>query len=156
MLPSYKKQLLESEKETHLMEVIREENEIKDTVKGILYWTHNNSHQDMSKGHMISGCKKILEILKHNYDKDEFKGPTNLTNFSLRTYVDKPQHLAKLFGPDNKIARKTKTMLRSINNKFTFSKDQKEKIYSHCKAIFKEMSVPETELQMVFDFMGMS
>lgn len=154
MLQNHKKQLLKEKKEKQLLEVIREENEIQDTVKGILYWTYNNSHPDLSKGHIIAGCKKNLDILKHPYKKKKINGPSNLTNFTLKTYVDKPKHLAKVFGPNNNIAQRTEEIMNLVDEKFSFNKNQQKKIFMICKEIFKELGVSKSELDLVFEFIG--
>jgi len=151
MLHSYKKKLIRANKKDVLLELIREENEIKDTVKGILYWTHNNSHDNLSKGHIVAGCNKIFEIMNH---KVKSSGPTKLTDFSLRLYVDKPKHLRKVFGKDNQIVKMTKDILNLVSGDFSYSNDEKDKIYQNCKGIFEEIGSDESELKMVFEFMG--
>jgi hypothetical protein len=154
MLIEHKKNLLKEKKRDELKELIHEEIELKESVKGIIYWLYVNNIQDMSKGHIIANAKKALHLL--NSIDDEIKnieGPTKLTTFTINTINKEPKHLSTVL--DEKVSKEMKLIINKVKEKeFIFSEQQIEDIQAHCINVLSKLDFNTDELEPLFELIG--
>ena len=137
----------------------KEESEMINSLHAIIYWTFGSHDTNISKGHIIAQCKKVLQILqKLTKEIDQkFQGPNHINNFKLSSLIKTPKHLAEIHKENTKIEKAIHLILTLVTKKeFDFTHTNQETIRKNTLIIITELGAQEEEIDLVLELIDES